>query len=253
MNKKFVLAIGSRARQGKDSVSNFIKELRPNDEVHILHWADAVYEEVKNADRRWPLICRMDIGKDIYYNLLHTPYSRNYILYKADEIPVIHDLMHSRCLEFYWGMDEKDAPILQAWGTDFRRQKISEDYWVDRTAEKMAKIVEDFNNKCDFEGNPPDHNLYICIADTRFKNEYNYVRHQTFAPFEPWWGEYVKVVRLNEDGTQYIDPGRDPKHPSEIDLDGVPADFTLEAKTGDLETLKKKTIELLDALDQRGK
>lgn len=244
MFKKFIIGIGQRARNGKDTVSGYIKELRSSHEVHILHWADALYTEVINGSRDWPLIKRMMIGDAVYYNMLHTPYSRNYLLYKADEIPVIHELMKSRGLEEYWGMDEKDAPMLQAWGTNFRRQKIDENYWVERVAERASKIISDFN----FRGETNE-NLYICIPDTRFKNEYNYIRHQTFAPTEPWHGVFVRVVRLNEDGTQYIDPSRDPNHPSEAELDGVPADFTLEAKSGDLETLRQKTVEFLDYID----
>jgi hypothetical protein len=242
MSKKFVIGIGQRARNGKDTVANYIKELRHSHEICVLHWADALYEEVRNPARQYPLIKRVTVGDATYYNLLHTPYSRNYMLYKAEEIPVIDELMRSRNIEEYWGMNEKDAPILQAWGTNFRRQKVKETYWVDRTSEAISLAVQEFESKHLEETK----NLYICIPDTRFKNEFNHVKHQTFAT-----GVFVRVVRLNEDGTQYIDADRDPNHPSEADLEGVAADFTLEAKSGDLETLRLKTSQFLDEIDEK--
>ena len=72
-----------------------------------------------------------------------------------------------------------------------------------------------------------------------------------FAPIEPWRGVFARVVRLNEDGSQYIDPSRDPNHPSEAELDGVPADFTLEAQSGGLQTLKNRTADFLDEIDEK--
>jgi hypothetical protein len=61
----------------------------------------------------------------------------------------------------------------------------------------------------------------ILIPDTRFKNEAETLKLND--------GYYVKVVRTNEDGTQYITKDRDPQHSSEIDLDDYPADITLKA------------------------
>ena len=242
MNKIFIISIGSKARQGKDTTANFIKELRSTHEVHILHWADSLYDEVRNLDRQWPLIKKIIIGNSVYYTLLHTPYSRNYMLYKAEEIPGIHTLMKERKIDEYWGMDDKDAPILQLWGTEFRRQKFDELYWVNKTYNKVLQIINDFNTK------NTNSNLYICIPDTRFKNEYNNIKYQRLTSTK-WKGIFIRVVRLNDDGTQYIDPSRDPNHPSEAELDDTLADFTLEAKSGDLETLKQKTTEFLNEID----
>lgn len=236
----FIIGIGNRARQGKDTTASFIKELRKN--VYIFHWADALYEEVKNTDRQYPLIWRVNIGHDVYYNLLDVPYSRVYRLLKSTEVANIHSLMESRNLTEYWGMDEKDSPILQAWGTNFRRQWCDENYWVEKAMSNIQKVLD-----ANFSLNE---NIYICVPDTRFHNEEKRLRHIAFAPTEPYRGVFVRVIRLNEDDTQYIDPSRNPNHPSESELEDTKADFTLKAKTGDLESLKQQTINFLDEIDK---
>ena len=49
-----LIGVGHRARQGKDTTANFISTHRKN--VHVLHFADALYDEVRNLDRKYPLI-----------------------------------------------------------------------------------------------------------------------------------------------------------------------------------------------------
>ena len=248
MGKKFIIGIGQRARAGKDTVANYIKELRSSHEVHILHWADTLYDEVRNSSRQYPLIKSMWIGKDSYYNLLSTPDSRNYMLFRADEIPVIDELMCTRNISEYWGMNEKDAPMLQAWGTNFRREKVKQSCLVDRTVEKIEQMI----NQYDLSYNS-NKNLYVCVADTRFKNEHDCIKgiESSNLKTHQFFGAFVRVIKLNEDGTQYIDPSRDPNHPSEAELDGIPSDFTLEAKSGDLDTLKQKTEQFLNEIDEK--
>jgi hypothetical protein len=102
------------------------------------------------------------------------------------------------------------------------------------------------------ESHNSEKNLYICIPDTRFKNERDKIKNAFTSDDElPYKGIFVRVIRTNEDGSQYIDQSRDPNHPSEAELDGIKADFTLTAKGGDLESLKQQTINFLNEIDDK--
>jgi hypothetical protein len=169
------------------------------------------------------------------------------MLYKADEIPVVDELMRSRGIDEYWGMDEKDAPMLQAWGTNFRRQKTSESYWVDKTVHQIENLINQHELSIS-----NDKNLYILIPDTRFKNEQGCVKGliPSHLKNHQHTGIFVRVVKF-DNGMQYIDPSRDPNHPSEAELDETPADFIIGAESGDLETLKQKTALFLNTIDEK--
>lgn len=79
------------------------------------------------------------------------------------------------------------------------------------------------------------------IQDVRFPNEAQYIKEKG--------GYMVNVVRLKEDGTQYLDEGRDPSHISETALDNYEEwDFVIQHKEGELHDLKKKSIGVLNAI-----
>jgi hypothetical protein len=108
------------------------------------------------------------------------------------------------------------TPILQWYGTEVVRAK-SPDHWVhvisDRIATERPEIA--------------------IITDVRFPNEANYIKNHD--------GYLVEVIRVKADGSRYLDPGRDPNHPSETALDDyLGFDFTIRVKDGDLDSLKAK-------------
>ena len=119
----------------------------------------------------------------------------------------------------------KDDPIygytkvLQWFGT----WKRSEDpnYWVDIVAAKLN------------EGQPD----IAAITDVRFLNEAQFIKDNG--------GYVVEVIRRNEDGSRYLDPNRDPKHISETALDDYTFDYSIIARSGDLESLKSKALGVL--------
>lgn len=114
--------------------------------------------------------------------------------------------------------------ILQWYGTDVAR-KADPDTWVKALATRM-------------ETDAPE---IAVVTDVRFPNEAEYIASQG--------GYLIEVVRLNEDGTQYVDPGRDPQHPSEIALNGYTYwDFIIEVSNGDFDELKRLSIGALNAV-----
>jgi len=209
-----IIGLGHKARQGKDYIAEAAS--KGDDNSSIAHFASALKREVENRDRRYPLIYK-DVG---HYRLFTGPGSGDEpeFIYKfTGEVPYLHNLMTKRDIKIYYGMDEKDAEMLQFWGTDFRRGQ-DEDYWV-----KML----DYHIK--FLKNKGIRKIYI--PDVRFKNELKYIKDNN--------GIYVDVIRLKEDGTRWLDSSRDPNHPSEVDLDDVEPDIRVEAFDGDLKALDK--------------
>lgn len=116
------------------------------------------------------------------------------------------------------------TPILQWYGTEIAR-KADPDTWVKALDARISRE------------NPE----IAIVTDVRFPNEAQYIKEKG--------GYLVKVVRLNSDGTQWIDAGRDPNHPSETALNDFQGwDFELEVQDGDLETLKSYSVGVLNAV-----
>jgi len=230
-----LLGLGSKARNGKDTVANLIKQFESN--VYILHWADKLYEEVKNKDfnkHNKPLI---RLNED--YNLIEIMkgYKKEgrtstiiYDTFTYDELPEFVDFM-KHCPDYNY-MLSKDPILLQIWGTNLRRNFFGNEYWVNRTFEDIYQITK--NNKT-YAGI-----VWICVADTRFRNE--------AAAIRTAGGLYIDIVRLTEDGTRFIAPDRDPMHPSESDLNNTKPDFIVKAKN--LEILSDEVKKLLQKIKQ---
>lgn len=225
---KAIIALGNKARNGKDSVATFATALLGEQGIDsvVIRWSDALYKEVKNAKREQPLIVKETTMNGTMFYLLDTN-ADQYKVYRVEELPQLAMIFQERKINEYWGMDEKDSPILQVWGTDFRRRFFGEDYWVIKA---LHEILDYRHNK-----------KVIIIPDTRFINEYEAVKRLK--------GKYVNVVRLNEDGSRYIDPSRSSTHKSETELDETDPDFTIIAKSGEMESLKLGTRTMLQLFD----
>jgi len=88
-------------------------------------------------------------------------------------------------------------PVLQWWGTDFRRMRYGEDYWVSQVRKALAQW--------------PDPKAVACLTDVRFPTEAALMRELG--------GVLVRLVRPQ---TETPDP-----HPSETAMDGYPVDVTV--------------------------
>lgn len=219
---------GHKARQGKDDVAQYIKNNMSN--VYIIHFADGVYSELMEKNYFFPLIKQKKfINSNKYYYLLRDKkilkYFFNYQKFSQDELPELHKIFVKRKINCYKNMTTKDAEILQIWGTEYRR-KSYEDYWI-RIALLQIIQIQKLNK------NPK---IFI-FPDLRFFNEKDLIKSLN--------GITVNFIRLNEDGTRFIDKSRDPKHQSECELDKYKFDHTFKAKSGQINKIYPKVEKII--------
>jgi len=226
-----LLGFGSKARQGKDSAANAIKDYYDSQRtlvvkhglglsthgvrVGIFKFATALYQEVNEAikDGIWENR-RVQTG---------TIESENGELV----VPTYTDIPS-------WVQPEPNAEIsplapygkhpklLQWWGTEYRRAQ-DPDYWVKKT---MSSIPV---------------NLDIAmITDVRFPNEVEAVKQRG--------GYNVQVQRLRTDGTPFYSSDRSVDHPSETALDGYDWDFYIKTKEPHVALVGEQAITLCEYL-----
>lgn len=241
--KRVILKIGHRARQGKDllaqTIVNIIEEERKlNSKTfipQILSWSDPLYKELYNKEgfeKGIPLF-RVE-GDDFIIRGFDG--KCNSVIKLNDETREYLKIPFSRLDpdNKYWGMTEKDSLLLQWWGTDYRR-KNDNDYWVKETLKEVEKS---------------EANL-ILIPGTRFVNELE-------ASIEDSITVYVDIYRIMENGDHYVDPLRDPNHPSESQLDLYKLlgtyyyrpDFVLNINDGDFQKMRFYALRILKSIKE---
>jgi hypothetical protein len=120
-----------------------------------------------------------------------------------------------------YGMTEKDAPLLQRIGTEWRDKDPG--VWIRALHYQIAEVKPAF----------------ALITDIRMRSEADWITQMG--------GVLVKVTRFNDDGTPYVDPSRDPQHITETDLDGYVFGNTLTNR-GD-ERFQRDVLSLFETLD----
>lgn len=147
----------------------------------------------------------------------------------AEELKLYCAAHHDELYKKYPNISTKQKPdpiygyvgMLQHYGTDVMRKKDL-NHWVKKIGERLDKITRW---------------QVSVITDVRFPNEAEWVRSRG--------GYLINIVRLAPGAKRYIDPTRDPKHPSETALD----DYTnwyahLAVGEGELDWLKEITRSL---------
>ncbi|MCH8285021.1 hypothetical protein IIB79_00660 [candidate division KSB1 bacterium] len=214
---RVIIGIGHKARQGKDTAAERLQKIF---ECTIIHFADALYEECRNAtilykeeDKSGEIASALYLktNDEDYYHF--TEFNDTITGWIKKNGVRIADLPYDADLR-YDGMTEKDGTLLQFWGTEFRRKEFNWDYWVD--------IV-----KKEIEANPDRD--YI-IPDTRFKNEAKMI--------SAMGGVVWKINR-----TGYTAKDRDPNHMSEVDLDDWEFDTEI-INDGSISELNEKAVTL---------
>ena len=221
---QLIIGLGHRARQGKDWAAGYLEKTFQN--IHIVHWADELYKEVRHEKYRglFPLIKKEGNIFSVFDTIAGNG-SPIYRLFTVDDVPKLDKIFFDRGISEYDGMEGKDSELLQFWGTDYRRNNFGEDYWVIKGKEQIFRISETTANPI------------ILIPDTRFYNELDAIYFLG--------GKYAEVQRFNADGTRYYDTGRDKDHPSERTLDDVRYDYLISAISGNTKTIENSVFNII--------
>jgi len=213
-----IIGVGHKLRHGKDTVATMINEMYP--EFIIEKFAGGIYDQVQYP--RKSLFIFKPLEKVVMvYNADSDEYDTMHVNECEKILPslVINGRFSSSirgnsfCPRFtYDKMNYKDRDILQWWGTEYRREKYGDDYWI-----------RDLENRID-----PNRN-YV-ISDLRFKNEFDYIKSTG--------GITVKVDRgmlFEKDKST---------HHSEVDLDDREFDEVIY-NTGTLDQLRDMVCSLM--------
>lgn len=223
MNHQLIIGLGNKARHGKDSFASAID----------LHYATQYYAAVKhNLGGYKPITVQRIAFSDALYNevnaFLASPCGKAWLrgeaglrvdtgIYLPDwVVPTPNAEVNIRAPH------GKHAKLLQWWGTEYRRAE-DPNYWVKQWGASI-------NSKANI----------VLTTDMRFTNEAQAIKYAG--------GYTVQVNRLNTDGTRFIDPSREPNHPSETQLDGYNYDYKITVKTGDLALLEEWAVTLVHYL-----
>jgi hypothetical protein len=206
-----LLGFGSKARQGKDTAAQAIKDYfkqvyypgfaAPAPKVQIFKYATALYQETND----WLKVTTQD-GLE-YSELGHyvvPPDETNFNTHiqipewvKPDPNPQKSELAP-------YG---KHPKLLQWWGTEYRRHHFGQDYWIKKLYQSMPTNLD-----------------IAMVTDVRFIDEAEAIKQRG--------GYVINLQRLNKDGSPYVDLSRPADHPSETQLDGYNWDFYIKNKEG---------------------
>ncbi len=196
-----ILGFGNKARQGKDTAAEAIRDYYQTLNLHglkqhrvgIFKFATALYQEVNQYLKN-----RTDaFGGEFTWQAFHPDFNTRIPDWvQPDPNPEVSALAP-------YG---KHPKLLQWWGTEYRRAQ-DPDYWT-------KKLFESIPSNLDI----------ALITDVRFPNEADGVRQRG--------GYNINVIRLRQDGTPYFSTDRRGAHVSETALDGYNWDFRISNPEG---------------------
>lgn len=174
----------------------------------------------------------MRTGKDTFAQILKEELEKQnksvLITHFADEVKFV-------CKNFFsWNgeKDEEGRKLLQYVGTDYFRNQVDQDYWVNRMVENI-KAIQNY---------PFIHYDYIIISDTRFPNEIekfktDYKDISCGFPYQLTTIRMVRELSLTSETTT---------HSSETALDGYRFDYII-INNDSIEDLYEKAKTMLSA------
>jgi hypothetical protein len=220
-----ILGFGNKARQGKDTAAEAIRDYYQNLNLHglkqhrvgIFKFATALYQEVNdwlkvfNGVSNWANATMIENTE--FYPDLNT---RIPDWVQPDPNPEVSPLAP-------YG---KHPKLLQWWGTEYRRTQDVH-YWT-------KKLFASIPNNLDI----------ALVTDVRFPNEAYGVKARG--------GYNINVARLREDGTPHFSTDRRGAHISETALDGYNWDFRLINSNGHQALLGEQAVTLAEYLRALG-
>jgi hypothetical protein len=213
-----LFGIGHKCRQGKDVMGAYLSE---NYGFHVTHFADALKREAERVGWDPNNANTKNVSAREFYTKLMNEYGcapREILAYPNEIVAQTHAYMCDHPIA-----DDSATTFLQWYGTEFRRAQ-DPDYWVARCFENILAHVSSFS----FSGM-----RRVAICDMRFVSEYRAIQgtmRRAVTGFFPIRVTF-DVCRLNEDSTPFVADDRDPTHPSECQLDCIPHDFKIRARS----------------------
>lgn len=213
-----LFGIGHKARQGKDSVGEYLAEKYG---FNVYHYAAVLKREAQDAG--WNPENKNELAA-VVLSRTQDPELKQYLITCDRSILEAADKLS----------------FLQWYGTEYRRNQDN-NYWIKAT---FDTIIEDwkaqrpdlFRKDSSFGayGLPymmvRDEDWKVAICDMRFINEYLAVKARGGLTWDVRRETILKDTSIR---VPYLDPSRDPYHPSETELDGIPHDFHITARDGD--------------------
>lgn len=219
MKRPYLIGLGHKARQGKDTVGGFLAERG----FVVLHFADALKAQATRYG--WSPDEKNILATELFERNTEKPLAA-----------FVEDGIFQALLSDIEAGVVGGVTFLQ-WLGSYRRSQ-DQNYWVNIT---MRAAIEHLKA-----------GTSVAICDMRYTNEADAISSMDTSVA---WPYVVDVVRLKHGvldgiiGEQYIDPDRDPNHPSEVDLDEYEFDDLLVALDGDLVGLREETENLLEHLE----
>jgi hypothetical protein len=200
-NIKFIGITGVK-RSGKDSIAGYLLAHLPNSQR--VAFGDFLKTEAA-----------LSLASDYFFTKKLKVSSR-------EELDIIfnnyYSEMHSDEIDERTGLAVKEnyRLLLQWWGTDYRRNMFSKDYWISRLVEHVETIKT-------------EETTYVIVPDVRFINEAEFIIKND--------GLVIKVER----------PSDAPKdsHVSETELDHIEVSTTI-GNSGTLADLEQQVVEFIE-------
>jgi len=143
MSNPIILALSGKARSGKGEVATYLKSAYRGSNLLVTSFAKALRREIH--DEVQTISCDLMIPNREALEVLCIRMGVQYDPFaKPDQLNP-------------YG---KQRALQQLWGTEFRREKFSQTYWLDRVSEEIASVNPDI----------------VVIDDARFLNEMDWVK-----------------------------------------------------------------------------
>ena len=157
------------------------------------------------------MIGEMQSGKDTFYEYARQKLVRTYRLSVADEVCREVAAATGYRVEFINEHKERFRPVLQWWGTEFRRELCHQNYWVDRLKLRASMLPKD---------------SIVFLTSTRFLTEEALIRSMggiviRMERVYPWRQRFQRLFKV---------PAR-LRHISEQEQLKIKADYTIRASS----------------------
>lgn len=201
-----IIGLGHRARQGKDLLASFLNKKYG---YKVYHFADSLKKECGQIFNWHDGIKNITAYDAVFGQIKSQEQLSSFIEKLNNALGVFVEIINNPEKDIGLKMQGRFFPfkndsLLQYWG-ELRRFQDA-DYWI-------KSVFADIVSECQYDDK-------VVIADLRYPNEMKWIKLFGSAN--------IRIERILPDGRQYIDPCRNPDHPSESSLIGAAFDLTIQ-------------------------